>query len=198
MSFSSVQASIAVVSSLKVWIQRTDSARRTRDKTRTGNPWLPPLLSLIGAQIPRAKNLNGTKFWSQKISLPIARAPSSLISPFSFSFFCFSLFAFFFALAPLSERLDSLHPNNKLEVNRILIKDKTKFYLRRFEVTKAWQCHPYLTLTEFKRLSLCTPRSLTASFRTRYFTENTFTEGIFAILINDDNNNNNNNISLEL
>ena len=106
MSFSSVQASIAVVSSLKVWIQRTESSRRTRDKTRVGNPWLPPLLSLIGAQILRAQNLYGTKFWSQKISLPIARAPSSPISSFSFSFFCFSLFAVFFALAPLSERLE--------------------------------------------------------------------------------------------
>ena len=106
MSFSSVQASIAAVSSLKVWIQRTESSRRTRDKTRVGNPWLPPLLSLIGAQILRAQNLYGTKFWSQEISLPIARAPSSPISPFSFSFFCFSLFAFFFALAPLSERLE--------------------------------------------------------------------------------------------
>ena len=91
---------------LKVWIQRTESLRRTRDKTRAGNPWLPPLLSLIGAQILRAQNLYGTKFWSQKISLPIAGAPSSPISPFSFSFFCFSLFAVFFALAPLSERLE--------------------------------------------------------------------------------------------
>ena len=106
MSFSSVQASIAAVSSLKVWIQRTESSRRTRDKTRVGNPWLPPLLSLIGAQILRAQNLYGTKFWSQKISLPIARAPSSPISSFSFSFLCFSLFAVFFALAPLSERLE--------------------------------------------------------------------------------------------
>ena len=33
-------------------------------------------------------------------------APSSPISSFSFSFFCFSLFAVFFALAPLSERLE--------------------------------------------------------------------------------------------
>ena len=49
------------------------------------------------------------------------------------------------------------------------------------------------SLLDLKCLSLCTPRSLTASFRTRYFTENTFTEGIFAILINDDDNNNNNN-----
>ena len=77
-----------------------------QNESRKLNPWLPPLLSLIGAQIPRAKNLNGTKFWSQKISLPIARAPSSPISSFSFSFFCFSLFAVFFALAPLSERLE--------------------------------------------------------------------------------------------
>ena len=99
MSFSSVQASITVVPSLKVWIQRTESSRRTRDETRVGNPWLPPLLSLIGAQIPRAKNLNGTKFWSQKISLPIARAPSFPFSAVFLFFFFFLCSLFFFALA---------------------------------------------------------------------------------------------------
>ena len=83
-----------------------ENRKLAKDKTRAGNPWLPPLLSLIGAQIPRAKNQNGTKFWSQEISLPIARAPSPPISSFSFSFFCFSLFAVFFTLAPLSERLE--------------------------------------------------------------------------------------------
>ena len=95
MSFSSVQASIAAVSSLKVWIQRTESLKRTRDKTRAGNAWLPPLLSLIGAQILRAQNLYGTKFWSQKISLPIAHAPSSPISPFRFLSFVFLCSLFF-------------------------------------------------------------------------------------------------------
>ena len=120
MSFSSVQASITVVPSLKVWIQRTESSRRTRDETRVGNPWLPPLLSLIGAQIPRAKNLNGTKFWSQKISLPIARTGTFLPYLRRFPFPSFFFFVRFF----FSPSLHRLHPNNKLEVNKILIKDK--------------------------------------------------------------------------
>ena len=124
MSFSSVQASIAAVSSLKVWIQRTESLKRTRDKTRAGNPWLPPLLSLIGAQIPRAKNQNGTKFWSQEISLPIAAHLPPLSRRFPFLSFVFLCSLFFSPSLHCLNAWNSLHPNNKLEVNRILIKDK--------------------------------------------------------------------------
>ena len=108
--------------------ESVDPENRKLAKDARQNESRKPLVAATfkpnGAQILRAKNLYGTKFWSQKISLPIARAPSSPISSFPFLSFVFLCSLFFSPSLHYLNAWNSLHPNNKLEVNRILIKDK--------------------------------------------------------------------------